>query len=89
MCLLSTDIVLGNSLPGLSLSTEFTCVDKRLKRLATVLCHALCQPMDEIEELVGGIQINFQKDIYIGNYLKSLDLNERQIPAVLFTKREK
>lgn len=52
-------------------------------------CKSAGLPEPMIEELAGGIQVTFQKDIYTEGYLKSLDLNERQIQAVLYTKREK
>jgi len=35
-----------------------------------------------------GFRVIFSKDIYTEDYLKNLDLNERQIKAVMFVKRE-
>lgn len=52
-------------------------------------CKAAGLPEPIIEELAGGVQVTFQKDRYTEDYLKGLNLNERQIQAVLFTKREK
>lgn len=52
-------------------------------------CKAAGLPEPIIEELAGGMQVTFQKDRYTEGYLKGLNLNERQIQAVLFTKREK
>lgn len=52
-------------------------------------CKAAGLPEPLIEELTGGIQVTFQKDIYSEDYLKGLNLNERQVQAVLYAKREK
>jgi ATP-dependent DNA helicase RecG len=46
-------------------------------------------PEPIIEELAGKIQVTFQKDIYTEDYLKGLNLDERQVQAVLYAKREK
>ncbi|MDE3142606.1 MAG: putative DNA binding domain-containing protein [Bacteroidota bacterium] len=43
-------------------------------------------PEPLIEESQNGIQITFQKDIYTEEYLSKLDLNERQVKAILFVK---
>lgn len=52
-------------------------------------CKAAGLPEPIIENLAGGIQITLQKDIYTEDYLNRLSLNERQVQAVLFAKREK
>ncbi len=52
-------------------------------------CKAAGLPESVIEELAGGIQVTFQKDMYTEDYLKGLDLNERQVQAVLFARRER
>ena len=38
------------------------------------------------EEVAGGIQITFLKDIFSEDYVKRLGLNERQIKAVRYVK---
>lgn len=43
-------------------------------------------PEPIITEEMGGVSITFLKDIFTEDYLKSLDLNERQVNAVLFIK---
>ena len=45
-------------------------------------------PEPLFEEVVGSLVITFRKDIYTKDYLKSLGLNERQINAVMFMKKE-
>ena len=46
-------------------------------------------PEPIIEELAGKIQATFQNDIYTEDCLKGLNLDERQVQAVLYAKREK
>jgi len=43
-------------------------------------------PEPVFEENGGGFQVTFLKDSYTENFLKSLDLNERQISAVIYLK---
>jgi len=43
-------------------------------------------PEPIITEEMGGVSITFLKDIFTEDYLKSLNLNERQVKAVLYTK---
>lgn len=52
-------------------------------------CRAAGIPEPTIEEYAGGIQITFLKDIYTEEYLRKLNLNERQIKAVLYVKEYK
>lgn len=40
-----------------------------------------------IEEVAGGMQITFLKDIFSEDYLKRIGLNERQVKAILYTKK--
>ena len=54
------------------------------KIIDTCLDAGLPEPL--IEEDLGGIEIAFLKDIYTKEYLSTLDLNERQIKAVLYVK---
>ncbi len=49
-------------------------------------CQAVGMPEPMLEEFAGGFQITFLKDIYTEAYLHQLDLNERQIKAVLHVK---
>ncbi len=50
-------------------------------------CHKAGLPEPTIEEVAGGIQITFLKDIFSEDYLKRLGLNERQIEAVGYVKK--
>jgi len=43
-------------------------------------------PEPVIEEDEGGLRVVFRKDIYNRDYLQKLDLNERQIKAILYAK---
>lgn len=45
-------------------------------------------PEPVIEENQGGISIVFLKDIYTEDYLRTLDINERQVKALLFAKEK-
>jgi ATP-dependent DNA helicase RecG len=45
-------------------------------------------PEPVINEDQGGIRVTFIKDIYTEQYLKTTDLNERQVKAVLFISQE-
>lgn len=49
-------------------------------------CQTAGMPEPILEEFAGGFQITFLKDIYTEEYLRKLDLNERQIKAVLHVK---
>lgn len=44
-------------------------------------------PEPLIEEDQDGIKVTFLKDIYTEEYLRTLDLNERQVKAILYTKK--
>jgi hypothetical protein len=44
-------------------------------------------PEPVIVEAQEGISVTFQKDIYTEEYLRALDLNERQVKAVLYVKQ--
>lgn len=46
-------------------------------------------PEPIIEEEQGGFSITFLKDVYTKEYLRQLDLNERQIKAVLYIKNSR
>jgi ATP-dependent DNA helicase RecG len=50
-------------------------------------CRKAELPEPTIEEIAGGIQITFLKDIFSEEYLKHLGLNERQIEAVEYVKK--
>ncbi|MCU7549874.1 putative DNA binding domain-containing protein [Chitinophagaceae bacterium LB-8] len=50
-------------------------------------CAAAGLPEPIIEELAGGIQVTFQKDIYTETYLQQLGLERRLIEALLFIKQ--
>jgi len=52
------------------------------------LCKEHGIPPPEFREGSGGFSVIFRKDIYTEEYLKSLGLNERQIKAVMYVKRE-
>lgn len=43
-------------------------------------------PEPVFEELAGGLQVTLMKDIYTEEYLRKLNLNERQVKAVLYIK---
>jgi len=43
-------------------------------------------PEPVIEETQGGISVIFLKDIYTADYLQNLDINDRQIKAILYIK---
>lgn len=45
-------------------------------------------PEPVIDENQGGISIVFLKDIYTEDYLRTLDINERQVRALLFAKEK-
>jgi ATP-dependent DNA helicase RecG len=47
-------------------------------------CHAAGLPTPEISEMTGGIVVTIYKDIYNEKHLASLNLNERQLKAVLY-----
>jgi ATP-dependent DNA helicase RecG len=49
-------------------------------------CRDAGLPEPLIEEDQGGIEITFLKDIYTKEYLSTLNLNERQVKAVLYVK---
>ena len=44
-------------------------------------------PEPIFEEAWGGIQVTFLKDMYTEEYLKKLNLNERQLKAMIEVKR--
>jgi ATP-dependent DNA helicase RecG len=46
-------------------------------------------PEPIFEELAGGLQVTLLKDIYTEEYLRKLDLSDRQIKAILYTKEYK
>lgn len=50
-------------------------------------CKAAGLPEPVIEEFAGGIQVTFQKDIFNEEHLRKLDINERQISALLYIKK--
>jgi len=52
-------------------------------------CHATGLPTPEISEMTGGIVVTIYKDIYNKKHLASLNLNERQLKAVLYVKEKK
>ena len=53
------------------------------------LCKQNGLPFPEFKEVFGGFSVIFRKDIYTEEYLHSLNLNERQIKAVMFVKEKK
>mgnify|MGYP001595746984 FL=1 len=53
------------------------------------LCKQNGLPSPEFKEVFGGFSVIFRKDIYTEEYLHSLNLNERQIKAVMFAKEKK
>ncbi|HUB59847.1 MAG TPA: ATP-binding protein [Puia sp.] len=46
-------------------------------------------PEPIFEELAGGLQVTLLKDIYTEEYLRKLDLSDRQIKAIIYTKEYK
>lgn len=50
-------------------------------------CRQYGMPDPVIEEEHGGISVTFLKDIYTEEYLRTLDINDRQVKAVLFIKK--
>jgi len=51
------------------------------------VCRIAGLPEPTIEEIAGGIQITFMKDFFSEEYLKQLGLNERQVKAIIYTKK--
>ncbi len=45
-------------------------------------------PEPEFKEEMGGFSVYFRKDVYTEEYLRNLDLNERQIKAVFYVKEK-
>jgi len=45
-------------------------------------------PEPEFKEEMGGFSVYFRKDVYTEEYLRNLDLNERQIKAVMYVKEK-
>jgi len=45
-------------------------------------------PEPKFEEVFGGFQVTFYKDVYTEEYLRSLGLNDRQIKAVFYVKEK-
>ncbi|MEQ9288558.1 MAG: ATP-binding protein [Cyclobacteriaceae bacterium] len=52
-------------------------------------CKSAGLPTPEIAEMTGGIIVTIFKDIYNEKHLATLDLNERQLKAILFVKENK
>jgi ATP-dependent DNA helicase RecG len=52
------------------------------------LCKKHGLPYPEFKEVFGGFSIVFRKDVYTEEYLRNLDLNERQIKAVMHIKEK-
>lgn len=50
-------------------------------------CRQYGIPDPVIEEDQGGISVTFLKDIYTEEYLRKLDINDRQVEAVLYIKK--
>ena len=50
------------------------------------LKHGLPEP--EFEDTGTSFIVTIRKDIYTEDYLKKLDLNERQVKAIMFVKKE-
>lgn len=46
-------------------------------------------PEPKFEESWGGVMVTFRKDIYTEDYLRTLDLNERQVKAIRYVKENK
>ncbi|NQE44576.1 hypothetical protein C5S31_00965 [ANME-1 cluster archaeon GoMg2] len=51
-------------------------------------CKSSNLPMPVFEEKFGGFLVIFHKDIYTEEYLKELELNERQIKAVMYVREK-
>ncbi|RYD74032.1 MAG: transcriptional regulator [Sphingobacteriales bacterium] len=51
-------------------------------------CKEAGLPEPLIEELAGGIQVTFQKDIYTEDYLNQKGLTDRQVKTILYTKQK-
>jgi ATP-dependent DNA helicase RecG len=56
-------------------------IDKMLEAFKSA---GLPEPI--FEELAGGVQVTFQKDIYIKGYLNDFDLEDRQVSVLLYMK---
>jgi ATP-dependent DNA helicase RecG len=50
-------------------------------------CRAYSIPDPIIAEEQDGISVTFLKDIYTEGYLRTLDLNERQVKAILYVRQ--
>ncbi len=50
-------------------------------------CQVAGLPEPMLEEFAGGFQITFLKDVYTREYLSTLDLEDRQMNALLFIKQ--
>lgn len=51
-------------------------------------CHKAGLPEPHFEEIAGGMQITFFKDIFSDEYLQKLKLNQRQIKAAKYAKEK-
>ena len=51
-------------------------------------CQEAGLPEPVFEEAWGGVVVTFLKDIYTDEYLRTLNINERQIKAIIYTKKE-
>jgi ATP-dependent DNA helicase RecG len=56
------------------------------RMIESCLKHSLPEP--EFELVAGNLVVTFWKDIYTEDYLKKMGLNEREIKAVMFVKKE-
>jgi ATP-dependent DNA helicase RecG len=56
--------------------------------LMIAACRAHGLPEPEISETFGGVRVIFRKDMYSIERLRAMGLNERQVEAVIFVKRE-
>jgi ATP-dependent DNA helicase RecG len=56
------------------------------RMIEACLKHGLPEP--EFEMVAGNLVVTFWKDIYTEDYLKKMGLNEREIKAVMFVKKE-
>jgi len=52
------------------------------------LCKQHGLPLPKFEEVFGGFSVIFRKDIYTEEYLRGLELSERQIKAVVYVKEK-
>ena len=52
------------------------------------LCQEAGVPIPEFKEVTGGFLVVFRKDIFTEEYLRKLDLNERQIRAVMYANEK-